>query len=86
MKYFEKILNSIDISEILKNYPSGTKLYSVMFGDCYLNKIYDNGNITLSIPKGNVFSLTVNRKDHYVTKSEVIKRNNEYFGHWGVLR
>lgn len=80
MKYFEKILNQIDISEILKNYPSGTKLYNVLYGDCYLDKIYDNGNISLSIPNGNVFSLTVNRKGHYVTKSEAIKSNPEYFG------
>lgn len=80
MKYFEKLLNSIDISEILKNYPSGTKLYSVMFGDCYLDTIRNNGNIILNIPNGNVFSLTVNKKGHYVTKNEVIKQNNEYFG------
>lgn len=35
----------MNIAEILKNKPKGTKLYSTLCGNCYLEKVHDNEDI-----------------------------------------
>lgn len=82
MKYFEKLLNQIDISEILKNYPKGVKLYSTLFDDCYLEEIYDKGEgkIILSVPDRNDFCFIVDRKGRYRGTNLPYSKENEYFG------
>lgn len=48
--------NMINIAEILKDCPSGIKLYSPVFGECALNKVLkDDGTIQVYIDNGKSF-------------------------------
>ena len=42
-------MEKINIAELLKSYPKGTKLYSTVWGDVYLNKINDATKYPISV-------------------------------------
>ena len=56
--------NNINVLEVLESKPNGTKLWSVLFGKCFLDGIDINNirPIRIGIEKGDTFKLTANAK------------------------
>ena len=55
--------NKINIAEILKDYPKGTKLYSPLCGECYFDRL---NNSTIICKKQNAQSITFTSEGYYM--------------------
>lgn len=71
----------MNIAEILKDKPKGTKLYSPLCGNCYLERVHDNEDIevTISYSKDTSLSLIFNKEGRsYLGKTSYISPYGEY--------
>ena len=80
---------NLNLCEILKDCPKGTKLWSSVWGDVFLDKIHEGiccRPITLVAPGSNYIALYSNGKMHNIKESECVLFPSKYQRDWSKFK